>query len=253
MDILKLWEPQRKIGNLFLCSFSPALFFHITLFLKSKLQSWRVETSPLTTSKPSRCSWTHAWLVELACRPSQFPALSLCLCLFSEGQWIRTRSPLPGTCTHTLSRSFFWSPTQLSASPACQIHHGLWYFFIWGIVRGKSWFWRCEWQAALPYGNSNRSISYSWTDWNSGTVRWFLQEIEEDTEACSNLKQLSRCNIVSYLRPAQVFVSGFQGYFYYKTNRLDCRNRLSRMCFSPVPASSFVLGAISRLSWFHLE
>lgn len=76
-------------------------------------------------------------------------------------------------------------------------------------------------------------------------MRWFLQEIEEDTEAWSNLKQLSWCNIVSYLGPAQVFVWGFKRYFYYKTNRLDCRNRLCRMCFSLVPASSFLLGAIS--------
>lgn len=190
MGVLKFWETQRKRGNLYLCSFETLFFFllyffYITLFLKSKLQSWRVETSPLTTSKPPRCGWTHAWLVELACRPSQFPALALCLCLLSEGQWIRTPSPPSPVHVHThlAGRSSGAPHSCQPAQPARFITSPE--FCIWGLARGKSWFWRREWQAALPYGNSNRIFSYSWTDSNSATVRRFLQEIEEDTEACS--------------------------------------------------------------------
>lgn len=185
------------------CSFFFLLyFFYITLFLKSKLHSWRVETSPLTTSKPPRCGWTHAWLVELACRPSQFPALALCLCLLSEGQWIRT-PPLHGTCTHTLSRSFFWSPTQLSASPACQIHHKPWILYL-GACEGQkliltSWVTSCftvwklqpnpfifmDWFkfchcTLVPTGDWGRHRSLFWVSGSCpGATRWATWDLHD--------------------------------------------------------------------------
>ena len=157
-------------------------------------EGWK--TSPLTTSKPLRCGWTHAWLVELACRPSQFPALAVCLCLLSEGQWIRTSPPRDMyTHTHLAGRS-------AGAPHSCQRAHPARFitaseFCIWGLARGKRRFWRCEWQAALPY---HRTAPYSWADSNSGLVRGFLQKTEEDAQARSDLRRLSRCNAPIYMR-----------------------------------------------------
>lgn len=91
--------------------------------------------------------------------------LGVAHCLLSEGQWIRT----PCTRGTQLTGHSSGAPTQLSANCACQIYHSLWILYF-GLVRAKSWFWHSEWQAALPNGNSNWTIPYSWTDLNSGTV-----------------------------------------------------------------------------------
>lgn len=141
------------------------------------------ETSPLTTSEPKRCSWTHAWLVELSCRPSQFPWL----CVSSVWGAV-DQNPL--YMQYTLNRSFFWSLTSLSASCAWQIYHSLWILYF-KLVRAKV----VSDVVSDKLGNSNWTVPYSWPDLNSGTVHGFLQDIEEDNpvlvlvEHCKLYKQ----------------------------------------------------------------
>lgn len=65
--------------------------------------------------------------------------LSLCVsvfCLRGSGSEPPPPNPLPVTCTHTLRRLFFWRPTQLSVSPACQIHHRNGISYLGGGLRG---------------------------------------------------------------------------------------------------------------------
>lgn len=101
----------------------------------------------------------------------------VCLCLLSEGQRIRT----PYTCSTQLAGYSSGAPHSCQrARPARFIIVSEFFKFL--ACEGKTWCWRSEWQAALPYGNSNWTLPYSWTDLNSGTVHWFLQDIEEDSQ-----------------------------------------------------------------------
>lgn len=100
----------------------------------------------------------------------------VCLCLLSEEQRIRT----PYTCGTQLAGHSSGAPHCCQrAGPARFIIvsefciSGLW---------GQSWCWRSEWQAVLPYGNSNWTFPYSWTDLNSGAVHGFLQDTTEDSK-----------------------------------------------------------------------
>lgn len=134
---LNFEKPKATEETFFHFSFETLFFFFLLFFLIS-LYSLKVNYNP-EGWKPAR--WQPQSPRDAAERmlgllnshvdpPNSL--LSLCVSVFClRGSGSEPPTPLPGTCTHTLSRSFFWSPTQLSASPPCQIHHKPWILYLW--------------------------------------------------------------------------------------------------------------------------
>lgn len=107
-------------------------------FFSTSLYSWKVNYNPegwkqahWQPQSPRDAAERMLGLLNLHVDPPN-SLLSPCVSVFFlRGSGSEPAPPSPvHVHTHTLSRSFFWSPTQLSASPACQIHHGLWFFYL---------------------------------------------------------------------------------------------------------------------------
>lgn len=215
-QILRKPKEERNPFSLFLWNL--VLFFFSCIFFIS-LYSWKVNCNPegwkqarWQPQSPRDAAERMLGLLNSHVDPPN-SLLSLCVsvfCLRGSGSEPPPPSPVH-VHTHLAGRSSGALHSCQPAQPARFITSPE--FCIWGLARGNSWFWRREWQAALP---PTESFHIHGLIQILALYVGSYRRLRKTPKLVLSLRQLSRRNKVSYIRPARVFVSGIQGQFYCK-------------------------------------